>query len=256
MMGFATIGLWLFYFAFRYNLLFVNNCDIDTKGMVYPKALNHTLVGCYLSVICMIGLLAIRAAAGPIVLMVVLLVFMVLYHVSYLSAIQPLLYYLPHSLVAEEASLLRPAEAGVASASNGHAQEKNSVSTEGEIPSDKAALGATSQGKPSMIKKFLRPDIYDDYATMRKLVPQDTSYIRYEPEVEQNAYQHPAVIDTPPLLWVPRDSMGVSKQECAHTSKVTPMTDEGASFDDKGKIIWDMDGTDGRPPVYAEKIYY
>src|SRR5271155_794201 len=121
-MGFATIGLWLFYFAFRYNLLFVNTCDIDTKGMVYPKALNHTLVGCYLCVICMIGLLGIRGAAGPIVLLVVLLIFMVLYHVSYLSAIQPLLYYLPRSLEAEEASLLQQPEAGVASASNGQAQ--------------------------------------------------------------------------------------------------------------------------------------
>ncbi len=38
-LGFAAIGLYLFYFAYRYNLLYVSNADIDTKGMIYPRAL-------------------------------------------------------------------------------------------------------------------------------------------------------------------------------------------------------------------------
>ncbi|KAI9796523.1 MAG: hypothetical protein M1825_000611, partial [Sarcosagium campestre] len=33
MLGFATVGLWLIYFMYRYNLLFVYNANIDTKGL-------------------------------------------------------------------------------------------------------------------------------------------------------------------------------------------------------------------------------
>ena len=80
MMGFASVGLFLFYFAYRYNLLFVNTSMIDTKGLVYAKALKHTLVGCYLAVICLIGLFGVSAGGtgkGPLVMMIILLVFMV-----------------------------------------------------------------------------------------------------------------------------------------------------------------------------------
>lgn len=48
--------------------------------------------------------------------------------------------------------------------------------------------------------------------------------------------------------------MGVSAQECKHSTKVIPMTDEGAHFDEKNKLVWDQDS--GRPPIYQEKIYY
>lgn len=48
-LGFAAIGLLLFYFAYRYNLLFVSNAVIDTKGLVYPRALQHLFVGLYVA---------------------------------------------------------------------------------------------------------------------------------------------------------------------------------------------------------------
>lgn len=256
MLGFATIGLGLFYFAHRYNLLFVDSSVIDTKGLVYAKALQHTLVGCYLSVICLIGLFGIRAAPGPVALMVVFLVFMALYHISLTSAVRPLLHYLPRSLGAEETALLQVEDAVISHPSEGQSQdvmqEKNGVE---ELRKTKKSMPPEG-GKTSMFKKFLRPDIYCSYAVLRKLVPQDFAEIRYAPEVERDAYQHPAVNAVAPLLWVPRDEMGVSRQECLHTNKVTPMTDEGATFNEKGKIIWDEEETGGRAPIWEEKIYY
>ena len=252
-MGFATIGLWLFYMAFRYNMLFVNTSDVDTKGLVYPRALQHTLVGCYLAVICMIGLFGIRAATGPLILMIILLIAMVLYHISLNAAIQPLLLHLPRSLEVEEALLTDP-EAG-SSSSGG--REKGGGSADSFATSDtQHPLGPAPHKQPSVIKKFIRPDIYANYATMRRLVPHGFAEIAYSPEVERDAYLHPAVTDESPLLWIPRDSMGVSRQECAHTSEVTPMTDAGAGFNEKGRIVWDRDALEGRPPIYEEKIYY
>ncbi|RMZ84692.1 hypothetical protein DV737_g948, partial [Chaetothyriales sp. CBS 132003] len=237
-LGFATIGLALFWFTYHYNILYVNASGIDTQGLVYVKALKHTLVGAYIAVLCLIGLLAINYAAAPLVITIILLVVMILYHISFNSAVEPLLKYLPRSLEAEQASLLANA------APNGHSKE--AVGTE--------SLSTPTEG--SFIQKFLRPDIYFDFKTVSKFVPQDTSDIEYTPEVERDAYQHPAVNDITPLLWVPRDEGGVSRQEVAHTNKVTPITDEAAHFDDKGKVIWDAEYHEGQPPVYEEKVYY
>ena len=247
MMGFATIGLCLYYVAYRYNLLFVNTSSIDTKGYVYAKALNHTLVGCYLSVICLIGLFGIQAAPAPLALMIVFLIFMILFHISLNNAVKPLMYYLPRSLEAEEASLLENMEAlAHHDGAIGQNTHKNGVGN-GAYESKEATEHTTEPTKKvSFFKKFLRPDIYCDFKTMRKLVPHDFAEIIYSPEVERDAYQHPAVTNITPLLWVPRDEMGVSRAEARDTSKITPMTDEGATFNDKGKIVWDQEYMEGK----------
>jgi len=254
MMGFAFLGLILFYFAYRYNLLYVNQATIDTKGLMYAKALQHTTVGCYIGALCLIGLLAIRAAAGPLILMIVFLILMVLYHITMNSAMSPLLHYLPRSLEAEEDVLLEQEEFNTPI--NGSYIEKNSMDKHGRSTSHNVPMRRSSHNKPSFLKKFFRPDVYCNYAAMRRLVPRDFAEIRYSPEVERDAFQHPAVTNITPLLWVPRDSMGVSLQECQHTNKVTPMTDESAHFDAKGKVVWDEEETSGRAPIWEEKIYY
>lgn len=112
---------------------------------------------------------------------------------------------------------------------------------------------AAPHGKPGILQKFLRPDKYNDYATMRRLVPKELS-VHYEPIIEEEAFFHPAVTNRTPLLWIPRDSMGISRKECADTSQVIPITDDGAFLDDKNKVVWDAE--DGRPPIYEEKIFY
>ncbi|KAK2793604.1 hypothetical protein FQN50_010000 [Emmonsiellopsis sp. PD_5] len=262
-LGFATIGLFLFYVAYRYNMLYVTNANIDTKGMIYPRALQQTLVGCYLLVVCLIGLFAIgtaesKAALGPLILMIIFLVFMVLYHFSLNSAITPLLNYLPRNLESEEEDLLlqdgsargdsdsnpKPQSEAGPSTGNGHDAEKGITSPTDLIPKPNG----------SIIAKFFRPDKFADYATLRKLVPHDFADISYDPEVEATAYSHPSITAEPPLLWIPRDAGGVSRQEVAHTSKYIAITDEDATIDENNKISWDEDK--GIPPIYEEKIYY
>ncbi|PGH19537.1 hypothetical protein AJ80_03872 [Polytolypa hystricis UAMH7299] len=258
-LGFATIGLYLFYLAYRYNMLYVTNADIDTKGMIYPRALQQTTVGCYLMMICLIGLFAIGAASdtaalGPLILMIIFLVFCIIYHYSLIQAIDPLLNYLPKNLEWEEQNLLEQEEAGKASAPSdgeGEGEKNGSGSTS---PAAAAAATAAAQPKPNFLVRFLQPYKYANYTALRNLVPRDFADISYDPEVERDAYRHPAIGDQPPLLWIPRDAGGVSAQEIAHTSKVIPITDEDASIDDKNKISWNEEK--GRPPVYEDKIFY
>ncbi|KAG9883890.1 DUF221-domain-containing protein, partial [Aureobasidium melanogenum] len=242
---FAAIGLYLFYLAYRYNLLYVSNANIDTKGRVYPRALQQVFVGLYIAEFCLIGLFAIATgssvgALGPLILMIIFLVFTALYHLALNAALEPLINYLPKSLEAEERRLLNED-------ANAEKGEK------GMVVDTNVDLGPSPHAKPSFWKKFLRPDIYTDYATMRRLVPKMVG-IRYESEEEQDAYFNPAVTAQPQLLWIPRDPMGISRQEVRDTSKVIPITDEGATLDEKNKIVWDAE--DGRPPIWERPVYY
>ena len=257
-LGFATIGLYLIYLAYRYNMLYVFNATIDTQGLVYPRALQQTTTGIYLSIICLIGLFAIKTAIGPLILMIVYLVFFVLFHFSLNSAIDPLLLYLPKSLQAEEEALL--------SLENGETNGDSATDKKGlhatanvrgvgnSIDNDGKDLPAAPHKKPNFITKFLSPHVYTDYQTLRRLVPRGFAEIEYAPEVERDAYYHPAISSPTPVLWIPKDGMGVSAQECRHTSKVLPMTDDGAGFDEKGTMVWDQETA--RPPIYQEKVYY
>jgi len=250
---FATIGLYFFYLAFRYNFLFTKNVTIDTKGRCYPLALQHVFVGLYISEVCIIGLFAIATASGngaigPLILMIIFLVFTVLYHMSLNAALKPLIDYLPKSLEAEERRLLEEDRANDEkglNGSNGH--------TNGNINGHASELGAAPHKKPNFLTKFLKPHIYNDYATMRRLVPSDIE-IRYEEDDEELAYYAPSIVNDVQLLWIPRDPMGLSQEEINHTPKVISITDDDASLDDKNKIVWDAEG--GRPPIYQPEIYY
>lgn len=245
-------------------MLYVSNADVDTKGLVYSRALQQTTTGCYLLIVCLIGLFAIgsasdSAAVGPLILMIIFGVFCVLYHMSLIQALDPLLNYLPKNLEAEEEALLA-SEGKHATNGDGVPGSSGAVDgvTDGDDPEkavvDGPAPPSADGKKPNFLAKWFRPDIYTNYASMRSLIPSDFAEISYEPEVEREAYFHPAVTADVPLLWIPRDAAGVSRQEVQHSSKVVPMTDEDATLDEKNKIVWNEEG--GRPPIYEEKIYY
>ncbi|CAP67299.1 uncharacterized protein PODANS_1_23070 [Podospora anserina S mat+] len=264
MLGWATIAMFLFYFAWRYNVFFVTDTQIDTRGLIYPKALKQLFVGVYLGEICMLGLFIAGTAPGPVILMVIFIIFTVLFHYSLNTALDPLLYNMPMSLLAEEESVrLLDGEAG-ASHSNGNDKfvDEHDLNGDGIVESAEeqvahsraARKAAAAHSKGNFLTRFLKPWIYSDYATLRNLVPRHVSLPQYTPEIIENAYNPPSVTSQAPLLWIPADPAGVSKQEIAHTSKIIPITDEGCTLNEKGKLEWDEEGT--RPPVWEEKILY
>ncbi|TVY82290.1 Uncharacterized protein LSUE1_G001916 [Lachnellula suecica] len=104
-LGVATIGLFLVYSTYRWNLLYVYSSERDTRGLHYPRALKQTLAGVYLAEICMAGLFGVKGAYGPLVMMFGLLIFTYLIHFSLNEALGPLLYNLPRTVAAEEALL-------------------------------------------------------------------------------------------------------------------------------------------------------
>jgi len=241
------------------------NVTIDTKGRVYPRALQQLFVGLYIAEVCLIGLFAIATGAsigalGPLILMIVFLIFTALYHISLNAALGPQLNYLPKSIDAEERRLL--------AVENGHLDadgyEDGAGAKEGRSQVKPAGANVNGNGavdgpapaphkRPNFFVKWLRPDVYTDYETMRRLVPK-YGEVEYTRETEETAYYNPAITSQVPLLWIPRDPAGVSTQEIRDSSKVVPITDEAAYLDEKNKVVWDAQ--DGQPPIYEEKVYY
>lgn len=260
-LGWATIGMSLFYFAWRYNVLFVTDTQIDTRGLIYPRALKQLFTGIYLSELCLIGLFGASVAIGPLVLMIAFLVFTVLFHLSLNNALDPLLYNLPQSLMAEEEQRLAGLEATV-SDEKAAANDKGYVTVSDavhrlkktEVTDQRQTSPGGQPKKGNFIIKFLKPWVYADYFTLRSYLPQQETNFGVTDKLEAEAYLPSVVTSQPPLLWIPRDKAGVSAQEVAHTGKVIPITDEGCELNDKNKLEWDQDGA--RPPVWEEKVMY
>jgi calcium permeable stress-gated cation channel len=249
-MLFAAIGLFFFYFAYRYNFLYVYDTGVDTRGAVYARALQHLFVGLYVAEMCLVGLFATalpkgKGAIGPFVLMIVLLIFTALYHVSLNAALGPLTKYLPKTLDVEERRSLLEGEADHEDIKD--AQDPTLPHEKGDDRIDHPApvdpTSAAPHKKPNFLTKFLHPGVYNDYQTMRRLVPQLINPTEdIEDEVLINdAYLPPAVWTDLPQLVVPRDDGGVSAQEVRDSSKVVSITNQGAYLNEKNKIIVDDD---------------
>ncbi|KAB5559526.1 hypothetical protein GE09DRAFT_1220207 [Coniochaeta sp. 2T2.1] len=102
---FAGLGMGFVHFVYKYNLIYTYDSDVDTHGLLYPKALLQLFVGLYLSEICLIGLFALHAAFGPLLLMILFLVFTGMVDLSLTDALGPLLNNLPRTLALQDQSL-------------------------------------------------------------------------------------------------------------------------------------------------------
>ncbi|VUC34369.1 unnamed protein product [Clonostachys rosea] len=261
----STLGIGIFYQSYRYNLLFVASVEVDTRGLMYPKALKQLFAGIYLAEVCLIGMFLVSKAFAQAGLIIALLVFSILYQISLGRALNPLLYNLPRTLQAEEEKAKR---------NDSFATEEGLKVNEGwtsrtptnrtytkpkkvnSYPSDKKVQ---KQGGSFFIK-FLKPWEFSDYWTLRKLMVHNNIFevhVPEEPSADSSSYSPywpPSVSSPAPLLWIPEDAAGVSKREIAQTSKVIPITDEGCTLNEKNKIIWDT--ASARPPIWERRVYH
>ncbi len=99
---FSGIGMFFMSYVYRYNLLYVFDSGLDTKGLFYPRALLQLMVGLYIAEFCLIGLFALKSAFVPLLMMVVFLVFTGLVHISLNESVTPLLNGLPQTLALEK----------------------------------------------------------------------------------------------------------------------------------------------------------
>jgi calcium permeable stress-gated cation channel len=219
----------LIYHAYRYNFLFVYYLDIDTKGLCYARALQHLLLGIYMAEICLIGLFCIRAAIGPLIIVIFFFILSVLAHISLNDALTPLTNYLPRTLDIEEETL----------------QSKEETEH----------LDRTEpRSRIQRFWKWIHPDLYRDYAHLRRKVRREPVPFQYSEKELAEAYFEPCIISATRNLWIPQDPGGLSKLEIQQTPSIIPISDTGAYLNEKNKIRWDKRNED--LPVWEKNPLY
>jgi hypothetical protein len=259
-LGFATVGLGLLYVAYRYNMFYVYNTRIDTKGAFYARALGQLMVGVYLGELCLLGLFGIGigselTAIGPVVMQVVLIVATIVFHIVLKRKVAPQVKRLP----LEEPS---------------HSQHGTDVERGGQrivsnVLSDSEhrnheAIGPMSHSLDARAKQ----PFYTRIFTMRQCsVAQITASLAphfkhpvpdYTKQEVLEAYLHPALIAPEPVVWLARDPAGVSRKECDELRQSidgVEVTDQGAVMNEKGKVEW-IDESVVDAPLWERSVVY
>jgi len=105
----------LFWFTYRYQMIYVSYAKAETNGLIFPKAVNQLFTGLYFLELCLIGLFFLQrdtknevACFPQAIIMIVTMVFTVLYQFVLNRAFGPLFTYLP--ITFEDEAVLRDAE--------------------------------------------------------------------------------------------------------------------------------------------------
>jgi hypothetical protein len=217
--------------------------NIDTKGAAYGRALQQLMTGVYISEVCLIGLFSINTSIGPIVLMVVFLIATAIYHAIMRNALRPLVKYLPDSIDGDVS--FKHADIG------SYELKANSPPTETQTLTSKGV----GKRKAGLFAKFFDPRKYASHQAVRALVPQYAAP-RYDEWEEERAYFHPSIRAEKPRLWIVRDDLGISRKEVRDSSSVVDISDEFATFNEKGKVIWNGQEQVDRMPLWEKRVDY
>lgn len=268
---FASGAFLLCYVAICHNITYCFVEAPDARGSYYPRALFQSFTGIYIGQICMLGIFIVGKGWGPIVIQAIGLGTTIFCHIHMKEAFSHLVQVIP-------IDCMRPLDGVSSTSSfSGQTEYKTKVldrklrdykkekKLDKELEEDHveqervmqtidlelneedhsantfvpllADRDHKSTESKNPIIRFIRPDVYLNFRHVKKLLPA-TYYV--EPEVEDNkhAYDAPNVSAKLPKLWIPRDSMGLSKIEIEKISKVIEISDENAGFNKKGNIVY------------------
>ncbi|KAH6652614.1 hypothetical protein BKA67DRAFT_567021 [Truncatella angustata] len=241
--GLASGGLALFYLSYRHNLFFVVQPKLETKGKCYTRALSQILTGVYIGELALIGLMALRKATGPSILMAVLFLATALYNHVLNRFLNPLEERLPAKFLSEangEEDPLLAAEEGEASLDEAHERSQiHHLGHDVHLP----------ERIIDPIARFFEPQIYASHRIMKTYLPDsDPEAPKYSDEDLDKAYKNPSLTSKTPKIWLPSDTAGLSKKEIEANSKAgIATTDEGAWLDEKGKVQFDRENLRALP---------
>ncbi|KAF2740253.1 DUF221-domain-containing protein [Polyplosphaeria fusca] len=92
----------LFWFTYRYQMIYVSYAKAETNGLIFPKAINQLYTGLYFMELCLIGLFFLQEGPGgskstfpQAIVMIVVLALTALYQFLINRAFGPLFQYLP-----------------------------------------------------------------------------------------------------------------------------------------------------------------
>ncbi|KAK6214163.1 hypothetical protein LQW54_004589 [Pestalotiopsis sp. IQ-011] len=236
-MGFASAGLAIFYLSYRHNIFFVIQPKLETKGRCYTRSLSQILTGVYVGELTLIGLMGLRKATGPSILMAILFFGTVIYNHFTNRFLNPLEDRLPSKLIGEgegEEDALLAAEEGEEVLEEAHGRSLiHHLGRDARVP----------HRILDPIARFFEPQIYTSHRVMKRYMKDlDGDPPTYTDEQHESAYIHPTLTSKTPKIWLPSDKAGLSKTEIEANSKAgITTTDEGAWLDDKNRVVFERD---------------
>jgi hypothetical protein len=249
-LGFAAAGLCIFYFSYRYMLLYTVQPKIDTKGHCYTLALQQILTGVYIAELCLIGLFGLRQATGPSIMTGILFLATIVSNVTTNTYFAPLEQYLPVDLAQESADT--DAEEGAPLLSSA---EEGEIHSRAEDHLHRLPVPDKLLSPPA---RFFNPQIYATHRALKTWVRNDPEFDEddvpeYTEDMKRKAYLNPAYTSKTPVVWLPRDDMGVSKVEVEECGKEGfEASDEGAWIEGV-KVAWDVEDF-GKVAVFKESV--
>ncbi|KAG9194215.1 hypothetical protein G6011_04250 [Alternaria panax] len=102
----------LFWFTYRYQMIYVSYAKAETNGLIFPKAVNQLFTGLYFLELCMVGLFFLQedergnqSCFPQAIVMIIMGIFTVLFQIVLNRAFGPLFTYLP--ITFEDEAVLR-----------------------------------------------------------------------------------------------------------------------------------------------------
>lgn len=231
---------------------------VDTKGQAYTLALEHLLTGVYISELSLLGLFGLRKATGPSIIIAILFIVTILYNMLMNRYLAPLEKFLPTDLASlsedddESTPLLSSAEEGQTQ-TNSHIQR---LGQRAHVPP------TVAQHVVDPIARFFEPQVFASHQAMRAWLQEGDSSNNeedvpaYTGEQLKKAYLNPALTSPTPVIWIARDSIGVSRNEITEIEQSgLKASDQGAWLDEKGKLKLSTEDF-GEVPIWKQGVIY
>ncbi|KAL1842059.1 hypothetical protein VTJ49DRAFT_6129 [Mycothermus thermophilus] len=274
---FAIITWSMLWVAHRHNMLYVTRFRTDTGGVLYPRAINQTFVGLYVMELLLIGLFFLaedekggRACFWQGIIMIVAFIATVIYQFVLNSCFGPLLRYLPitfedeavqRDLIFQRAQARRfglPLDFDFADEATPIHNDPNTASiptTTEKQRRNKSTRAPRFQAPPVVRTATLAAVHYRRQRRQRDLEAQRAmgdAYFgglcdsiedlvpREREALVRQAFQHEALRARRPVVWIPRDDLGVGDDEVRRTAGFSAWlaaSDEGTALDSKGNVV-------------------
>jgi hypothetical protein len=219
-------------------LLYTTQPKLDTKGKCYTLALQQIITGVYIAELSLIGLFSLRSATGPTIMLAILLLATIIYNILLNKYFTPLETFLPADIESEvdDPNADAGEETPLLSAST--AEQGHAHSAHEHIQS--------IQRLPRATKNYtLHPRLTTSHKAVRRWLTSSADFSAleiptYTEQQLRTAYVNPALRSDRPLIWLPRDPVGVSRNEVRECEECgLEASDEGAWVDGKGRVRWE-----------------
>jgi len=230
---FSSVTFGLYWVVFRYNLLYVTVSRPNTRGLLYPTALNQLFTGVYVMELCMIGLFFLvrdehgrSTCVGQAVVMIIATGMTITFQVLLNDAFAPLLHSLPPTGTGGE-----EVEGG-----GGETEEKEPKYNGSKTNYLLRMLlrkcwnwGAVPNENLTFVDALFS-DMHDGMECAASNEPDDLVPLEFQYEV---------IRIQKPVVWIPNDRLRISEDEIFRFRQYGSdmgISNEHASLDAKGRV--------------------